>query len=56
MDSFSTQQNKHLGSAVMGGSSAPKNVAAVSVASTKIQGINVVVDMQNFPSPTVVTR
>jgi hypothetical protein len=54
--SFSAQQTDHLGSAVNARSSAPRCAAAVSVASTKIQGINVVVDTQKFSSPTVVTR
>jgi hypothetical protein len=38
------------------GSSAPMNAATTPVASMKTQGVNVVIDTQNIPSPTVVTQ
>jgi hypothetical protein len=45
-----------LGSAAAIGSSVPLNDATTHVASMNFQGINVVIDTQNIPSPTVVTR
>ncbi|KAM0854526.1 hypothetical protein ACQ4PT_050402 [Festuca glaucescens] len=49
-DRDSLQRPEQLGYAAFGfGSSAPRHSAAFSVASTKIKGINVVVDTQNSP-------